>query len=186
MLDHIPKVIEQLKLDHRNMSRILDLVQGELEVMRASEPPDLELLHSVMDYALHYPDLCHHPKEDVIYRRLVRRNPGTEARVGDLVREHVRLGELTRKLAAALHNMAHDVEMPRAWLEKLIEEFISAYRRHIAVEEQTFFPAVLVTLTDDDWEEIDAMAGAEEDPLFGGRLAGAYRGLYDRIMRLNV
>ena len=113
MLDHIPKAIEQLKLDHRNMARLLDLVQSELESMRAGEPPDFDLLHSVMEYALHYPDICHHPKEDAIYRRLVRRDPSTEARVGDLAKEHAHLSELTRKLAAALHNVAQDVEVPR-------------------------------------------------------------------------
>lgn len=186
MLDHIPRTIEQLKLDHRNMARLLDLIQGELEVMRAGEPADLDMLHSVMDYALHYPDICHHPKEDVVYRRLVRRDPTAEARVGDLIREHVRLSDLTRKLAAAIHNMAHDVELPRAWLERLVEEFLSAYRRHIAAEEQTFFPAAIVALTDEDWAEIDAAADGSEDPLFGGHLAGTYRGLYERIMRLSL
>ncbi len=186
MLDHIPKAIEQLKLDHRNMARLLDLVQSELESMRAGEPPDFDLLHSVMEYALHYPDICHHPKEDVIYRRLVRRDQSAEQRVGDLMKEHAHLAELTRKLAAALHNVAQDVEVPRAWLENLVEEYIGSNRRHIAAEEQRFFPLALVTLSDEDWQEIDASAVSKDDPLFGGRLAGQYRGLYDRIMRLSL
>jgi len=186
MLDHIPKAIEQLKLDHRNMARLLDLVQSELESMRAGEPPDFDLLHSVMEYALHYPDICHHPKEDAIYRRLVRRDPSTEARVGDLAKEHAHLSELTRKLAAALHNVAQDVEVPRAWLEGLVEDYLSANRRHMAMEEQRFFPLAMTALSDEDWDEIDAAAVTKDDPLFGGRLAGEYRGLYDRIMRLSL
>ena len=186
MLDHIPKAIEQLKLDHRKMTRLLDLVQSELESMRAGEPPDFDLLHSVMEYALHYPDICHHPKEDVIYRRLVRRDPSTEARVGDLAKEHAHLSDLTRKLAAALHNVAQDVEVPRAWLEGLVEDYLSANRRHMAMEEQRFFPLAMTALSDEDWDEIDAAAVTKDDPLFGGRLAGEYRGLYDRIMRLSL
>lgn len=186
MLDHIPRSIEQLKLDHRNMTRLLDLIQAELESMRAGEPPDFDLLHSVMEYALHYPDICHHPKEDVIYRRLVRRDASAEARVGDLIKDHVHLSELTRKLAAALHNVSHDVEVPREWLERLVEEYISSHRHHIAAEERTFFPLAMVTLTDDDWEEIDTSFTMKDDPLFGGHLAGEFRGLYDRIMRLSL
>jgi hemerythrin-like domain-containing protein len=185
MLDHIPKAIEQLQLDHRNMARLLDLVQSELEVMRAGEPPDYDLLHSVMEYALHYPDICHHPKEDVIYRRMVRRDPTTEARVGNLLQEHGLLGELTRKLAAALHNVSQDVEVPRVWLESLVEDYVSTNRRHMANEERLFFPLAIVALTEDDWQEIDASVRSE-DPLFGGRIAAGYRGLYDRIMRLNL
>lgn len=186
MLDHIPRSIEQLKLDHRNMSRLLDLVQAELESMRAGEPLDFDLLHSVMEYALHYPDICHHPKEDVIYRRLVRRDPSAEARVGDLIKEHLHLSELTRKLAAALHNVAQDVEVPRAWLERLVEDYISRHRRHIAGEEQKFFPLAIVALTDEDWEEIDSSFTMKDDPLFGGHLASEFRGLYERIMRLSL
>ena len=186
MVGHVAEAIEQLKRDHRKLARLLDLVQSELESMRAGEPPDFDLLHSVMEYALHYPDICHHPKEDVIYRRLVRRDPSTEARVGDLAKEHAHLSELTRKLAAALHNVAQDVEVPRAWLEGLVEDYLSANRRHMAMEEQRFFPLAMTALSDEDWDEIDAAAVTKDDPLFGGRLAGEYRGLYDRIMRLSL
>jgi hemerythrin-like domain-containing protein len=186
MLDRFPKAIEQLQLDHRNMTRLLDILRAELDAYRVGGTPDFDLLRSVMEYTLHYPDLCHHPKEDMIFRCLLRRDPGAGARVGDLIAEHTRLAELSRKLAAALHNVAHDVEVPREWLERLVEEYIAGNRRHIAAEEQRFFPLAIVTLTDEDWDEIDASVTAKDDPLFGGRMVGEFRGLYDRIMRLNV
>lgn len=186
MMDHIPKAIEQLQVDHRNMARLLDLVQAELDTARGGGTPDFDLLHSVMEYALHYPDLCHHPKEDAIYRRMVRRDSSAATRVGDLIKEHANLAELTRKLAAALHNVAQDVEVPRAWLERLVEEYISRNRRHIAAEERDFLPLAVVTLSDEDWDEIDASMAGQGDPLFGGHMAGEFRGLYDRIMRLSI
>jgi hypothetical protein len=44
----------------------------------------------------------------------------------------------------------------------------------------------LVTLSDADWDEIDATVTATPDPLFGGQLAAGFRRLHDRIMRLAV
>lgn len=184
--DHIPKTIEQLQLDHRNMTRLLGLLQSELEASRAGDTLDFDLLGSVMEYTLHYPDLCHHPKEDLVFRRMLLRDPTAGARVGDLLKEHAHLAELTRQFAAALHNREHDVEMPRAWFDKLLETYITAGRRHIAEEEHSFFPLAMVTLSDSDWDEIDAVTTAKPDPLFGGHLTEGFRRLHDRIMRLAI
>lgn len=186
MAERISQAIEQLQLDHRNMNRLLSLLRAELEVGRAGRTWDFDLLHSVMEYALNFPDLCHHPKEDLIYRRMVERNPAAAAPIGDLLKEHAHLAELTRQLAAALRNVEHDVEIPRQWLENLVETYVAANRRHIAAEEQSFFPQALVALTDADWREIDAGSADRPDPLFGDRIAGEFRRLYDRIMREAV
>jgi hemerythrin-like domain-containing protein len=157
-----------------------------LEASRAGDTLDFDLLGSVMEYTLHYPDLCHHPKEDLIYNRMLLRDPGVASRVGDLLKEHAHLGELTRQFAAALRNREHDVEMPRVWFENLMETYIAANERHIAAEERSFFPLAIVTLSDADWAELDPQIGAKPDPLFGGNLTGEYRRLHDRIMRLAI
>lgn len=186
MAERIPQAIEQLQLDHRNMNRLLGLLRAELEASRSGRTWDFDLLHSVMEYVLHFPDLCHHPKEDRIYRRMLERNPAAAARVGDLMKEHVHLAEMTRQLAAALRNVEHDVEVPRQWLENLVESYIAANRRHIAAEEQTFFPQAVIALTDADWQEIESGSADHRDPLFGDTIAGDFRRLYDRIMREAV
>ena len=185
-LDRVPRTVEQLQLDHRNMTRLLGLLRSELEASRAGEPLDFDLLGSIMEYTLHYPDLFHHPKEDRVYRRMQLRDPTAAARVGDLLKEHAHLGDLTRQLAAALRNRANDVEMPRRWFENLMETYITANQRHIAEEERVFFPLAIVALSDADWAELDDHTTGASDPLFGGKLAGEYRRLHDRIMRLAV
>ncbi len=186
VLDRVPRTIEQLQLDHRNMTRLLRLLRSELEASRAGDTLDFDLLGSVMEYTLHYPDLFHHPKEDQVYRRMQARDAAAAARVGDLLQDHAHIADLTRQFAAALHNRANDVEMPRRWFEKLMETYIAANERHIAEEERIFFPQAMVTLTDADWIELDAQTTGASDPLFGGKLLGEYRRLHDRIMRLAV
>ena len=188
MSDQMPKAITQLQIDHRNMTRLLNLLRAELDAYRNGRALDLDLLNSVMDYTLNFPDLCHHPLENLIFERMIKRDPGAKEKVGDLLHEHAHLGELTRKLAAALKNIARDSEMPRAWFEDVVENYLTSNHRHIAAEEQHFFPQAVLTLQREDWDAIDESAPVKEDPLFGGagKIAKDYRALYERIMRSVV
>lgn len=186
MTDRMPKAIEQLQIDHRNMTRLLHLLRRELDAYRGGATLDLDLLNGIMEYTLNYPDLCHHPVENLIYERMVARDPQAKSTVGDLLKEHAHLGELTRKLAAALQNIARDGEIPRAWFESIVEDYLSSNERHIAGEEKIFFPQAALALRPEDWVAIDASAGGREDPLFGGKVAKDYRTLYERIMRSAV
>ncbi|MBL8707824.1 MAG: hemerythrin domain-containing protein, partial [Rhodospirillaceae bacterium] len=116
MTDQMPRAIARLQLDHRNMSRLLSHLRDSFEDYRAGGALDIDLLGAIMEYSLNYPDLCHHPLENRIYRRMAERDPAAAGKIGDLLKEHAHLGELTRKLAAALRNLARDSEIPRAWL----------------------------------------------------------------------
>jgi hemerythrin-like domain-containing protein len=186
MTDPIPRAIEQLQIDHRNMTRLLALLRRELDAYRAGRPPDFDLLNGIMDYTLNYPDLCHHPLENLIYEKMIARDPAARSAVGNLLKEHGHLGDLTRKLAAALKNIAQDSEIPRAWFESIVEDYLASSERHIAAEERVFFPRAAVALAPEDWRAVDAAAGGKDDPLFGGKVAKDYRALYERIMRLSV
>jgi hemerythrin-like domain-containing protein len=189
MTDRMPKAIEQLQIDHRNMTRLLALLRRELDAYRSGGELDFDLLNGIMDYTLNYPDLCHHPAENLIYERMIARDPQAKSTVGDLLKEHAHLGELTRKLAAALQNIARDSEIPRSWFENIVEDYLSSNERHIAGEEKTFFPQAALALRPEDWAAIeasDASAGGKQDPLFGGKVAKDYRALYERIMRSAV
>ncbi len=61
-----------------------------------------DIVRGVIDYCLTYPDLYHHPKEDLVFARLQLRDPATAEALGDLRAEHEALGEAIRHLAAAV------------------------------------------------------------------------------------
>ena len=175
------QVLDQIGRDHRNMRLLLDIVEEEMNAYHDGRTPDFDLLRSIAEYTLHYPDLFHHPKEDLIFGRLVMRDPSAKAIIGDLIQEHERLGELTRRFAAAIGNAARDVEMPRAWLEALAMEYLSVNRQHMQAEEKHFFPRALAALTDQDWAEIDERAVHVNDPIFGPRVEDSYLAIHERI-----
>ena len=180
------QVIDQLGRDHRNMRLLLDIVEAEMVGYRAGQSPDFELLQMIARYMLDYPDLIHHPKEDLVFARLVERDPEARAMLGDLIGDHRRLAQLSQRFAAALANASRDVELPRAWLAALLDEFLQAYREHMEAEERHFLPRAMARLTDTDWNEIDERIAAPADPVFGKRQVGSYLRLHERILRLRL
>ena len=64
-----------LQLDHRNLSKVLDLIQQQVTYMIKNDPVNYRLLASAFEYLSDYPEQCHHPKEDVVYRKLLSRFP---------------------------------------------------------------------------------------------------------------
>ena len=175
------RVIEELRRDHDNMTRLLEVLEGQVAAFSGGAS-DYDLIQSVVDYCLTYPELCHHPKEDAVYKRLAARDPAAAAEVGDILAEHAELGELTRRFAATLHNVVQEANVPRELFETLAREFIAFYRHHIAREEDELFPRALKALNEADWTALEAAAPVP-DLLFGERVEDRYLALYERIMR---
>lgn len=185
MPSNVSATFRQLVIDHRNMARLLDVLQNEMEDYRQSRHADFAILSMLLDYILNFPELRHHPRENVIFERVKRRDAGASKAIEDLLLEHKDLAALTRKLSAAIHNLHLEVEMPRPWFEDLVKTYIRRNREHMAKEEETFFPLALKTLSAADWQEFDAQGAAERpDPLFGGKVDAEYQMLHDRIVRL--
>jgi len=150
-------------------------------VFAAGERPDYDLVRKVIDYFLDYPEAVHHPKEDLIYRRLAACDATLAEAIGNLEREHEALAAKTSDLAGILHEILAEELIDRARVRGMTEDFVRAYRRHMRLEEEQIFPAAKECLCAEDWAAIDAHANDRSDPLFGTRVAEHYRSLRDDI-----
>ena len=81
-------VVEVLRQEHRNIEKLLRVLEQELSVFDRGSRPDYEAVLGVIDYFKDYPDSCHHPKEDMIFEKLKSRDPVAAANIGDLEIEH--------------------------------------------------------------------------------------------------
>jgi len=180
------QILDQLQIDHRNMRQLLRTLEEQIDAYGAGEPADFDFMRQIVDYLLHYPTLIHHPREDLLFRRLLARHPAAGAAIGDLVGEHVKLAQLAQRFAAALRNVAADAELPRAWFEGLARDLIATTERHMAAEEKELFPMLLARLEDADWAELDAHVTAENDPLFGSSIEKHFLSLHQRVMRARL
>ena len=71
----MPDTLFLLRLEHGNLSKLLGLIENQVAAADAGMPMDEQLLSLASEYFYDYPDRCHHPKEDLVYRRLGERDP---------------------------------------------------------------------------------------------------------------
>jgi len=174
-----PAAMDVLRQEHANMTLLLDLLERQIATLRQQEDADFVLIGGIVDYFLTYPDLMHHPKEDILFHRLQERDPAAAAKAKGLVSGHEALGLLARSLARAMvDHLLQETDGSRLWLCSLGQDFIDKNRHHMAAEEQDFFPAALRTLSDEDWSVLGGKIGTREDPLFGGVVEGRFQSLH--------
>ncbi len=164
----MPEVLDKLINDHRNFETLMQIIEQEMRVFETGEHPDYELVRSVLNYLLTYPDLHHHPLEDVVVRKLICRT--TENQVpgpAELAEEHRRLASTIRRFLAALNNILIDVMLPRDWFCNIAREFVAFQRKHMQMEEVVIFAMAKRSLSAAEWSRIATHMGAPADPLFG-------------------
>jgi hemerythrin-like domain-containing protein len=143
---------------------------------------DYDVIRGVVDYFLSFPDLYHHPKEDLIFRKLTERAPDAADRIGDLRREHEALSARTRELSAGLKAVLDEAQVPRESFVRWARAFIDLQWRHMEMEETEFFPAALENLVDEDWKQLQTQMTTPEDPLFGERVGERFEHLRKSIL----
>ena len=163
----MPEALERLRQEHRDIARLLDILEAELARFGAAEAPDYDVMAAIADYFTGYPAACHHPKEDLVYAALVERRPDCAGTIGDIETEHVQLGEMVDLFARAVRNVMNDAEVSRDAFDRIARHFIEAQRLHIEREEEKMFPLAAEALTDAEWTAIDGKIADSGDPLFG-------------------
>ena len=161
------EVIGVLRREHANIAALVKILEWQVAEFQAGRPPDYDVIRGVIDFFLSFPDLYHHPKEDLIFGKLKERAPDAADRIGDLRREHEALAARTRELSAGLKAVLDEAHVPRESFVRWARDFTDLQSRHMQMEEAEFFPAALEHLVDEDWTELQARMTTPEDPLLG-------------------
>jgi hemerythrin-like domain-containing protein len=179
------EVLRSLRREHANMAKLLDVLERQIAVFNADGSADYDIIEAIVGYSLNYPDLCHYPKEDLVFRKLRARDAAAAKAVGDRHVEHEKLAALTRRFAAAVHQVLWDPEMPSGWFSRVVQDFVKSSRRHIHMQEEFFFPAAVRTLTAEDWTEIDTRLTDRVYPFFCDKVEKPFRALHNDILSLD-
>lgn len=176
-------IIQILLEEHRNIDKLLLVLEHELEVFDRSEEPDYELLQAVIEYFQDYPESCHHPKEDMVFEKLKLRDPAAANRIGDVQAEHQIETLRLRRLVEAVEEILTGREFLRQTFHDVVHDFIKHQRQHMDKEERLLFPTAVKGLRPDDWAEIDARLNDRKDPLFNGAIETKFQALQRTILR---
>jgi hemerythrin-like domain-containing protein len=178
-------VIEVLRQEHRNIEKLLLVLERELGVFAHGDRPDYEVVHAVIAYFQVYPDVYHHPLEDMVFHKLKVRDFAAAAKIGDLAADHRRGAERLRRVANAVKSALADRELLRETVNDVIRDFIEQERRHMAIEERDFFPAAIKALQPGDWSEITSRSTDQRDPLFSEDVEERFETVRKHILELE-
>lgn len=176
-------IIQILLEEHRNIDKLLLVLEHELEVFDRSEEPDYEILQAVIQYFQDYPESCHHPKEDMVFEKLKVRDSAAANRIGDVEAEHQVETKRLRRLVEAVEEILAGREFLRQTFHDVVHDFIEHQRQHMDKEERLLFPAAVKGLRPDDWADIDTRLNDRKDPLFNGAIETKFQALQRTILR---
>lgn len=176
-------VIDILKREHSNMRSVLVLIGGQLDALEHGGQADYVLLANALYYMRKFPSQVHHPKEDLIFDRLVAGDSSYTREVERIREQHQQIYELEEWLVdMALQNpLPHSTERQR--LIEFGRHYLQLQREHCMTEEKALFPRAANVLTKKDWIMVSNLVKEIEDPLFGKHRGERFQSLYDYIMR---
>jgi hemerythrin-like domain-containing protein len=148
------EIIEILRQEHRNIEKLLGVLEREFSVFDRGDRPDYEVVLAVVDYFKGYPDSCHHPKEDIIVEKFKARDPLAASTIVDLQAEHREGARRLQRVAQAVEDVLSDQGLLRQTVNDIVRDFVNHERRHMATEERVVFPAVIKALRSEDWADI--------------------------------
>jgi hemerythrin-like domain-containing protein len=154
--------------DHVRFKRLLDDLEAEVLRFHEGGSPDYERMRDIVLWLRHYADGVHHPREDVAFERMARRDPALAPQVNRLRQEHRVIGHAGEALLAGLDAAANDGYAPRAELEAAAATFLVYYRNHLNSEETNILPRAAGLLREEDWAAVAAVVPPES-----GRAAAA-------------
>jgi len=180
------RLLETLREEHGGTVSLLLALSAQIDDFEGGTRPDYDIVLAALEYFETFPDLYHHPKEDLVYARLRERDAASADEIGDLERAHRDLSEGVKKFASALRAVLNEAELPRSLFVERARRFVEAQRDHIRMEEDRFFPAAERLLTEADWRELEAQIGTAADPLLGGRAGARFERLRQAILSWQV
>src|SRR6266851_8390085 len=178
-------IIERLSQEHRNIEKLLAILERELQVFDRGDRPDYKVISAVISYFELYPEVYHHPQEDLVFAKLKIRDPAAAEKVGNLALEHQKGAERLRRVAQAVDGVLADREILRQNVDNIVRDFIVHERRHMMMEDRDFFPAALKALKPQDWTEIASAVTGHKDPLFSDVTEERFDALRAHILRLE-
>ena len=183
MKTDVEKLMSGLRTDHRNMTLLLDLLDVEAERLAEFGEPDYDLVRDIMLYMTEYPDVVHHPAEDLLYRHLKSLRSDINDEFERVETDHEHIEKFGLKLKNDVEAFLVGEDLNREEMIGELREYVRQTREHLYWEEKGLFMLADEIQGDGDWLELASNNASADDPLFGPRVARKYRRLLARIQQ---
>lgn len=178
MTSSAASILRDLREDHRNMDRLLDLLHAETDRIAGDEDVSFELLDDIMRYMLVYADAVHHPREDLVYAALQRDFPGMAEGLGRVEADHREIAKLGARLREEIAAVIAGTAVSRQQVVVDATAYLQGLRRHMAWEEEYLFR---LAESHAGGLHIDVSHLDAADPVFGTRREASFANLFAAI-----
>lgn len=179
-------ILQKLNSDHKDIARILYCLRAQIKDF---ENPDIEhsltQIINILDYISTVPERWHHPVEDLVFNRLLEKNPPHPEQLRAVLQEHEYLERLTQELRNAFEQVSIDISVPLSRLYRTADIYLSRQMLHMDAEEAVLFPMAEEYLVESDWLDIERGA-AKVLESFDDRARKAYKELCEEILDFEV
>jgi hemerythrin-like domain-containing protein len=179
-VNELPDAVATLVDEHRYMSLLLDTLDERISGKDEIPATDYFLIHDIVRYMHEYPDAVHHPTEDLMFAKLVVRDPSMNSSVQELQRDHRKLTGDTARILALLGKAEREQSKAAAdAIRSACGRYTERLRNHMRREETTLFPRAVACLAPRDWKLIERRLSDVDDPLFGRTVDSRFRVLFE-------
>ena len=175
------KILAEIHNDHRNYSQLLELIRIDIDKLVDSASPDYIRLYDIMNYMTNYPDLAHHPIEEIIFTEIARMQPALDETVKQLNREHKQLASIGHALKESLQCVTSGSIVSRKSLIDSANDYHQLLTNHMNTEESKILPAIATAFDENDWSILEAQIIVLKDSLFADVIQEQFSDLYERI-----
>jgi len=158
-----------LQRDHRNLERLLGLLEVQLDAFSEGRESNFDLKAELLEYLETYAQLVHHRAEDLIFEAARPLLPGKQAVFDKLASQHGDLMMLTHKFRNALEGIMQGAVQTREEVSIEGREYVALQRMHLNLEDTEVFPLIDAVLSAKDWKRIEKKLPEFDDPVFGKR-----------------
>ncbi len=175
-------IMRTLHNEHKYIAVLQNSLEKQIKQLAPGSKPDYRILSDMLDYIANYPDEFHHPLEDIIYERLVKRHHASISAVEELLAQHKDMARETQFLLKKVNAICAGKQTPmRNQLRQDLQSYVEFYRAHIDLEEGEVFPAAKKYLQESDWQAINKSLHVVEDPVFSETNTSKYKSLASYI-----
>jgi hemerythrin-like domain-containing protein len=153
----VSRILEDLRSEHRTMRQLLDMIQHQIALVAEDRQPNGELLLEIAEYFRSYPELFHHPKEELILRHVINHNPEAAETLTALEDAHDTASRDLNRFSRAVVRLLIDKNGAEDRFLSAALAFVDSERRQLAWEDQQLFGLAEDSLDEDDWSEIETM-----------------------------
>ena len=160
----MPDTLAQWHTEHVNFAKLLNILEAELDLFHKGDSPNYELMLDIMFYMTHYPDVLHHPREDLAFAKIKEREKSAGPTVDELVGTACAAAQDRRRAGQRPRRLVDGSIAPRESVETPGRAYVASFRHHMRTEEKKILPMATKLLRDNDWSEIKAAIQAYRRP----------------------